>query len=1026
MGSERDVRPARGRAVIRVFVSSTFRDMRAERDELTKRVFPELRKLCRNRGVVWGDVDLRWGITDEATAEGKVLPICLEEIRRCRPYFIGLLGERYGWRPETIPEELLEAEPWLRERTGRSVTELEILHGALNPTLQTPRAFFYFRDPSYLANLPPRTDPADYAPDSPEAAARLIALKERIRQSGLHVTENYGDPVEFGRFVLKDLSELVKSEFPDETPPDPFELAIFRQESFAASYRDFYLGREEYFEVLDRHANGDGSPLVVLGEPGCGKTALLANWANRWRESHPGMLVLDHYFSAVPGSGYWAEILGRVIEQIRRTLDLKIDIQADVDAMQQALGTVLHAAAEKGPIVLVIDGLDELEDQGGMPDLLWLPREIPPNVRLVLSTLPGRSLDELRKRRRDTLLVEPFTTEERGRYVREYLRSFGRKLADEESRLIATAPQSANPLYLQILLTELRVHGAKETLPARLARYLKASSLDELFAQVLERYEQDFERDRPRLVSDALGAIFAARRGLSEAELLTLLGSGGEPLPAAVWSPLSLALESGLSDHSGLLNFGHEQLRRAVERRYLSGDNSRQIVHARLATFFETFELGVRKVEELPWQLEQAGNWRRLQELLTDPDFFEAAWELSWSDVTSLWVRMEAYSASSAIEAYRPVWDDGRGPEPYAIDVAHLLARLGHLEKAEKLLTHLVEQSRSRGDDRVLSLCLGNLALMVSDRGDPQGALAMFYEVYEIYRRLPPSKDYGTLLGNCAATLMKVGELDRAMRMLEAQEEICRFYDDILGLQRSLSNQARIHHHRGDFDRAMQLHQREERYCREIGDPDELAICLMLQAGILAQCKDFAPALERIEEASRLFRQVGNRGKLQQCLHNKACILVEMEKYEAAVPVLKAQAEICWQLEDSEWLEKCLRLQSFVLGELGDVHGLLELDREEGRVQREWPPEKTFSLPPASLIRAAMVQKEKGMAPFGRLEAPSVADDISVPAPHPKADAGAAAEANIHYRQKLAAWRALPKWKRLFKKKPEPPPGILA
>ena len=84
--------------VIRVFISSTFRDMHEEREELAKRVFPQLRKLCESRGVTWGEVDLRWGVTEEQKAEGKVLPICLTEIQRCRPYFIGLLGERYGFK----------------------------------------------------------------------------------------------------------------------------------------------------------------------------------------------------------------------------------------------------------------------------------------------------------------------------------------------------------------------------------------------------------------------------------------------------------------------------------------------------------------------------------------------------------------------------------------------------------------------------------------------------------------------------------------------------------------------------------------------------------------------------------------------------------------------------------------------------------------------------------------------------------------------------------------------------------------
>ena len=81
---------------IRVFISSTFRDMQEERELLVKRVFPELRSICAKRFVTFTEVDLRWGITEE----GKVLPLCLAEIEHCRRHFIGLLGERCGWVPE--------------------------------------------------------------------------------------------------------------------------------------------------------------------------------------------------------------------------------------------------------------------------------------------------------------------------------------------------------------------------------------------------------------------------------------------------------------------------------------------------------------------------------------------------------------------------------------------------------------------------------------------------------------------------------------------------------------------------------------------------------------------------------------------------------------------------------------------------------------------------------------------------------------------------------------------------------------
>lgn len=45
----------------RIFVSSTFRDMHAERDHLARVVFPELRERCAKRWLHLFDVDLLWG-----------------------------------------------------------------------------------------------------------------------------------------------------------------------------------------------------------------------------------------------------------------------------------------------------------------------------------------------------------------------------------------------------------------------------------------------------------------------------------------------------------------------------------------------------------------------------------------------------------------------------------------------------------------------------------------------------------------------------------------------------------------------------------------------------------------------------------------------------------------------------------------------------------------------------------------------------------------------------------------------------
>ena len=121
--------------IARIFLSSTFRDFGEERDLLVRRVFPALRARLKERFVELVDVDLRWGITAEQAERGEVLPICLAEIDRARPWFVCMLGDRYGWVPEAdaYDPDLLEQRPWLDEhRGGKSVTELEILHGVLN------------------------------------------------------------------------------------------------------------------------------------------------------------------------------------------------------------------------------------------------------------------------------------------------------------------------------------------------------------------------------------------------------------------------------------------------------------------------------------------------------------------------------------------------------------------------------------------------------------------------------------------------------------------------------------------------------------------------------------------------------------------------------------------------------------------------------------------------------------------------------------------------------------------------------
>jgi len=201
--------PSRWRTV-RVFISSTFRDMHAERDHLVKVVFPELRERLERHRIHLVDIDLRWGVTKEQADNDRVLDLCLDLIDDCRPFFIGILGERYGWVPESFPQQALSKHGWVQHQTGKSITALEIIHGVLRDPRMQMQSFFYFRNPSFTADVPGSMR-SELEAESPESARKLAVLKEEIRSSGLPVREyecEYGGLRVAWRLARADLAPL--------------------------------------------------------------------------------------------------------------------------------------------------------------------------------------------------------------------------------------------------------------------------------------------------------------------------------------------------------------------------------------------------------------------------------------------------------------------------------------------------------------------------------------------------------------------------------------------------------------------------------------------------------------------------------------------------------------------------------------------------------------------------------------------------------------------------------------------------
>ena len=193
----------------RVFISSTFQDLQEEREHLIKKIFPEVRARCQERGIIFTEVDLRWGVTEEVTTSSGLIRTCLEAIDRSRPYFIGITGDRYGFVPKVTDlaadPELIEKFPWIPDAIaeGASLIDLEFRHGALNQNVEdanAPKVFFYVRQRLW-----------DRDSSAPERM-KLSSLERRTKARGYKVS-GYQSADKLGEMIRAELLAILDRDF---------------------------------------------------------------------------------------------------------------------------------------------------------------------------------------------------------------------------------------------------------------------------------------------------------------------------------------------------------------------------------------------------------------------------------------------------------------------------------------------------------------------------------------------------------------------------------------------------------------------------------------------------------------------------------------------------------------------------------------------------------------------------------------------------------------------------------------------
>jgi len=614
--------------------------MQLERDYLVGKVFPALKKYCSNRDITLIELDLRWGINDEQSQQGKVTEICLREIENTNPFFIGLLGERYGWVPSreemATQTNILESHPWIDKDFAQqlSITEIEMQYGVLR-SKEEIHAYFYFRSPAMEVQEDFKDKPGSIE------AQKLERLKNEIRSHAKSV-QDYMSPEDLGKMVEQDFKALVDRIFP-QGKLSFIEKERMQHKAFLKSRTIFYIPDADNNECINNFIASDASSLVITGASGMGKSALIANWIAA-NENSLDYKLIYHFVGNSNMEGDHRKITQRLINEIKSIFEQEEKNDeletpsANTYKEKEELERLLLAIAQKGKILIILDGINQLAEYENAKKLEWLP-DFPQNIKVIYSTLlDDATMDVFHRREYEQLVLKPLTQEKREQLITGYLKIYSKTLMPDQIKRITTSKLCKNTLVLRTLLDELRVFGIHEKVGNQINYYLETQDNTQFFDKVLTRFEKEYNDDKHAtyLVQEMLSLIAVSRAGMSEDELLHITG-----IAPIYWSHFYHAISCHLVTKNGLIYFGHQFLKDAVLKRYLQDVTLEKKQREKIIDFFEQqAEKNKRQYDELPYQLYLLGEFDKLHGFLLDFEVFDYIFDKNIHELGLYWRKL--------------------------------------------------------------------------------------------------------------------------------------------------------------------------------------------------------------------------------------------------------------------------------------------------------------------------------------------------------------------------------------------------
>ncbi|BBM83687.1 DUF4062 domain-containing protein [Candidatus Uabimicrobium amorphum] len=542
---------------IKIFVSSTFRDLEKERDELSV-AFRNLQQKVFSRNLHITPYDLRW----QDQNDPNLVRWCLDKVEKCE-YFVGIIGNRYGWQPpyDYFGDENIQS---------ISITEMEI-RKALECTDKKKRFFCFLQHE-----------------ETP--SPQIVQLKELLKDEKIiHVQQQ-----DISSCVYNTFSQMLDDTYPIQKQTTRDNYMEIVREMIEEKSRGF-TGRKELLSKLHNFLqtkNGQKNTIVIEGVAGCGKSAIVSQFLCEISQKK-----IAHYVGTFENQSLY---------HLHRSLGaqlLQLGFIEKLQQLPQQLSKQIQNTLQniEEPLVVVIDGVDEFANRRDF--FQWWPTNISKNVRVIWTARLGENYScQVHP------IVVPALEEQDMRTIIDHQRSKVRISSEQEDLLLQYS--QGNPLYLKVALEEISLGG--------IAVGQLAKNIDALFQQVMQRLQTKYNQD---MVCDYLGLIAASSLGMTEMELRECLSTKyASDEYQAFCIEASESFASFFSPRKDIYQFFHQEFERSVKM-MLGRGRMRDYHSTLAQFFWDKGFDYDRSLMELPFQLQWGERYSESLQILTDIDF---------------------------------------------------------------------------------------------------------------------------------------------------------------------------------------------------------------------------------------------------------------------------------------------------------------------------------------------------------------------------------------------------------------------